>query len=119
MLWCVASLHKFTHSAYATQLYACTCAAQARAEASRLRKEVNAANAAKAESMADVAMAAQVQALQDEADHGRRLFQEQVILSGELRATEERLDWSQRISLAAPAAEGDASDSERRISTWW
>ena len=58
--------------------------ARARSEASRLRRELNAAHAQRGESMMDVAMAASVQALHEEAEHQRRLAQEQAILCDEV-----------------------------------
>ena len=70
-----------------------------RDECHRLRKELNVAMAAKAESMADVAMAASVQALNDEGEHQRRALIETSILCDELRSTESRLDWSERLEL--------------------
>jgi hypothetical protein len=71
-----------------------------RVEATRLRKELNAAHSAKAEKMMDVAMVASVQTMQDEAAASRRALMEQCILCDELRATEVRADWSERVVLS-------------------
>ena len=84
--------------------------ARGRAEADRLRKQLNGAYAATAGKMMDVAMSAGVQALQDEAQHQRRLLIEQAMLCDELRATESRLDWHERLTFdgAPPAIGGTA-----------
>ena len=55
-----------------------------RAECTRLRRELNAAHAAKAEKMMDVAMEASVQALSDEAAATRRAVTETCVLHSEL-----------------------------------
>ena len=73
----------YTHrSLMRTRTHVCS---QGRAEANRLRKDLNAAYAAGAGKMMDVAMAAGVQALHDEAHHQRRALAEQAILCDEVR----------------------------------
>ena len=80
----------------------------------RLRSELNAAYAAKAEKMMDVAMEASVTALAQEAEYQRRALVEQTVLCDELRSCERRLDWAERLTLE-PAAE-DYSTREATLS---
>ena len=69
-----------------------------KAEAARLRRELNAAFDASSKKMMDVAMAASVQALSDEAQHQRRALAEQAILCDEVRgaAPSSRIDGRDR-----------------------